>query len=79
MKKTLELDRPLDDPSVRGTLRVGAQQNLIADLNSWFEFQRARNLTSHTYNEETAEEVYGVALKFPSFAHDLVQKISARP
>lgn len=78
LQKVLESDRPLDDPGVRGILRESARQGLISQLDTWFSFQKARNLTSHTYNEDTAEEVYGIALALPALTHELVAKVSAR-
>ena len=53
--KILEADRPLDDGSVKGILRESGKLGYINSVETWFEFQRARNLTSHTYNEEVAE------------------------
>lgn len=39
------------------------QAGLIADGNAWSEAQKKRNLTSHTYDEKLADEVYGYVLK----------------
>lgn len=75
LQRWLEADRPLDDTSVRGILRTAATRGLIGNLDLWFEFQRARNLTSHTYNEVTAEEVYAVALKITDPARELLSKL----
>ena len=66
LQKVLESDRPLTDNSVRGILRTAAERGLIANIERWFAFQKARNITSHTYIEATAEEVYGVALGLPA-------------
>ena len=72
LQRVIELDRPLEDSSVRGILREAAQRGLIAELPIWFQFQESRNLTSHTYNEETAEEVYRVAVTLPAKAQALL-------
>ena len=42
----------------RQTLQESLQAGLIDDGNAWSEIQRYRNLTSHTYNERLADEVY---------------------
>lgn len=42
----------------RQALQEGLQAALIDDGNAWSEIQRYRNLTSHTYNERLADEVY---------------------
>jgi nucleotidyltransferase substrate binding protein (TIGR01987 family) len=52
----------------RDIFREALQRDLILDGNAWSEMQRMRNLTSHTYDEKLAEQVYqfirgnGVAL-----------------
>jgi nucleotidyltransferase substrate binding protein (TIGR01987 family) len=42
----------------RQALREALQAALIEDGNVWSEIQRYRNLTSHTYDEKLADEVY---------------------
>ena len=40
------------------TLQAALQAGLIEDGNAWSDLQKMRNLTSHTYNESLADEVY---------------------
>ena len=42
----------------RDATREAFKRELITDGDSWMEMIKKRNLTSHTYNEETAEEIY---------------------
>ena len=42
----------------RETLQAALQAGLIEDGNSWSDLQKMRNLTSHTYNEDLADDVY---------------------
>lgn len=42
----------------RQALRESLQAALIEDGNVWSEIQRYRKLTSHTYDERLAEDVY---------------------
>ncbi|UHD17708.1 HI0074 family nucleotidyltransferase substrate-binding subunit [Thiocapsa bogorovii] len=42
----------------RQALRESLQAALLDDGNAWSEIQRYRNLTSHTYDERLADEVY---------------------
>ncbi|QWV94996.1 nucleotidyltransferase substrate binding protein [Geomonas oryzisoli] len=42
----------------RETLQSSLEAGFIEDGNAWSDLQKMRNLTSHTYNEELAEEVY---------------------
>jgi nucleotidyltransferase substrate binding protein (TIGR01987 family) len=61
--------------SPRQTLQESLQAGLIDDGNAWSEIQRYRNLTSHTYNERLADEVYAFigSSALPRF-QDLAQR-----
>ena len=41
----------------RDTIREAFRRELINDGNAWMEMLADRNLTSHTYNESTAETI----------------------
>ena len=45
------------------------QKGLIKDGNAWMEMIKSRNLTSHTYNESTSEEIIEkiTQLYYPAF------------
>lgn len=43
----------------RETIQEALQAGLIEDGNLWTDMQKMRNLTSHTYKEKLAEDVYG--------------------
>jgi nucleotidyltransferase substrate binding protein (TIGR01987 family) len=53
----------------RETWQQALQVGLIHDGNAWSEAQKNRNLTSHTYDEKLAEDVYRYILKegYPLF------------
>lgn len=76
--KVLESDKPLEDRSIREILRTAHNHGLIDQLDLWFKMHEARNLTSHTYNQKTAEEVYNVALGLQERALFLIQQIQKR-
>lgn len=78
LKRYLETDKPLQDDSVKGVLREAHSRKLISDIEKWFEFHKARNLTSHTYNEDTAEEVYEIAKKFPKYCEELITNLEVK-
>lgn len=42
----------------RETMQEALQAGFIADGNLWSDLQKMRNLTSHTYREQLAEDVY---------------------
>ncbi|WP_406628438.1 nucleotidyltransferase substrate binding protein [Ornithobacterium rhinotracheale] len=53
----------------RDATRQAFKANLIEDGDNWLKMIHNRNLTSHTYNEETSEEIYGniVTIFYPLF------------
>lgn len=58
--------------------RIAADKGLINDPLPWFTYHKARNETSHTYNEKTAEETYIVALQFVKDAQYLLNKLELK-
>ena len=55
--------------------RIAAKCGLIKDPESWFVYGDARNLTAHTYSEDTAEIVFEAAVKFIGDAKYLLSKL----
>ena len=58
--------------------RLGAEHRLINRVEDWMIYHRARNLTSHTYRQATAEEVYAVIPAFTESAKGLLVALEAR-
>lgn len=54
----------VDGVSRRQLYRLAGESHLIDSINDWMDFHIARNRTSHTYNLDTAEDVYRIALEF---------------
>jgi len=48
----------LEAYSPRDSVRTAFQLGLIQEHSDWFRMLEDRNLTSHTYNEVTAETIY---------------------
>ena len=48
----------IEAKSPRETWQKALQAGLATDGNLWSDLQKMRNLTSHTYNEKLADEVY---------------------
>jgi nucleotidyltransferase substrate binding protein (TIGR01987 family) len=59
----------------KNTFREGARLGLVRDPEAWIQFVDARNLSSHTYKESLAEEVYTSAVSLPPYAEELVSAI----
>lgn len=72
LKRYFKINNNLDEDNVKNLFREGGKQGLIEDVEAWFGFQQARNLTSHTYSEKVAEEVYEAAKKFLPKAQSLL-------
>ncbi len=62
----------------RGATREAFKNGLIEDGEAWMEMIKARNLSSHTYNPEIAEEIVEDILTrfYPAFAQ-LARKFTA--
>ena len=53
----------------RDATREAFQLKLVADGKVWMDMIGSRNKTSHTYNEETADEIYDKIMNefYPAF------------
>lgn len=47
----------------RDATRLAFERGLIKEGHTWMEMIKSRNKTSHTYNEETANEIYTKATR----------------
>ena len=63
----------VDGVTRRELFRLAAENRLITDVDRWMEYHDARNQTSHTYNEETAQRVFGEATEFVHDAEQLLK------
>ena len=55
--------------------RIAAQNKLIGDVEKWFVFHEARNMTSHDYDGIKAEDVFNEAVIFPEYARKLQERL----
>jgi nucleotidyltransferase substrate binding protein (TIGR01987 family) len=58
--------------------RLAARFGLIKEPHAWFSYGDARNLTSHTYDEDKAETVYETAVDFLEDAKYLLERLQER-
>jgi nucleotidyltransferase substrate binding protein (TIGR01987 family) len=56
-------------------VREAAQQGIIDDPQAWIRYIDARNLTSHTYNEEVAQKVFKTVQEFFPALENLLKKL----
>lgn len=69
MKRFLEL-RGLESGSPKDTFRKAFEEGIINDPEIWFEFQKKRNLSVHTYNEENLDIIIE---SFDAFSAELIK------
>ncbi|MFZ5807382.1 MAG: HI0074 family nucleotidyltransferase substrate-binding subunit [Verrucomicrobiota bacterium] len=65
----------VEELTFKDFIRTGAEKGLIDEPTEWFGFKEKRNLTAHTYNETTAEDIYAVLGNFFKKAQFLLAQI----
>lgn len=80
LKRHLEMSglEKVDTFGIKELFRVGFEQGLIEDPVPWFDYLKKRNLTSHTYDEETAQTVFSAARLFLPDAQHLLSKLQEK-
>ncbi|MEI6519618.1 MAG: nucleotidyltransferase substrate binding protein [bacterium] len=58
--------------------RISAENKLISDVDVWMKYHRARNQTSHIYDEEISESVFHIATSFLTDAKDFLSNLEKR-
>ena len=74
MKRFLEA-QGFECGSPKDTYRKAALEKIIDDPELWFEFQRKRNLTVHTYEQENLDLIVSIFDAFSTEIHRLIQKL----
>lgn len=69
-----QLNDYLGKPSIgpKPSIRTAAEKEVIDNPETWLKFLEARNLTSHTYKQPLAKEVYEKAKAFPPLIDRLI-------
>ncbi|MCC6158190.1 MAG: nucleotidyltransferase substrate binding protein [Deltaproteobacteria bacterium] len=67
-----------DGVTRRELFRMAAENRLIDDVERWMRHHDARNRTSHTYDPNTAENVWLAARDFAGDARGLLAALTAR-
>jgi len=80
MKRFIEMDigEEADILSRKDLFRLSAERRLIEDFDNWLRYHKARNMTSHTYNENVANEVYQCAKDFSDDLQAFVKTMEQR-
>lgn len=78
LRRYLATEAAVDAFNLKDIFRQAGRQGIIRDVESWFAYLKGRNLTSHTYNEKTAEETYQLAADFLDDAQALLDELRRR-
>lgn len=82
MKRQIEQESPnpaeVDRLSFKDLLRTAAEKGIISNVEAWLVYRDQRNITSHTYDEDEAKNVYKTALNFYKDAESLLSKLEKR-
>ncbi|GAB4180407.1 MAG: HI0074 family nucleotidyltransferase substrate-binding subunit [Erythrobacter tepidarius] len=82
LKRRLVIDLPgtgeLDGMNYRTLIRTGAEQGLLDDVSARLIYRDKGNLTSHTYDEKKAKEVYAVIPAFAAHAGELFRRLHSK-
>lgn len=62
----------------KDVVREMVQNSYIKDVNIWLKAIDMRNLSSHTYKEDLAEQVYAFAKSFLTELKDLIAVIESK-
>jgi nucleotidyltransferase substrate binding protein (TIGR01987 family) len=76
MKRVLE-SRGLEAGSPKDTFRKAFEEKLIDNPEVWFEFQKLRNLSVHTYNEENLDIITSDFDTFSEEMQKLIKKLKS--
>lgn len=77
----LSLDEPMavDGMDFNAIIRKSSEISLICnDLEKWNDYRLARNLTSHTYDENKAMEVVGIVPQFEKEVEFILNELKMR-
>lgn len=55
--------------------RIAAENGLIRDFERWIEYHKARNASSHEYDEVRFHEIYEISIDFPHDAKLLLDAL----
>ena len=62
----------------RQLYRLAAKHGLLDDVEAWWDFHEARNMTSHTYSPPVALEVAEKARQFDAACAQLIAQLKAQ-
>ena len=64
--------------SPRDSIRIAFQLGVIQESPDWFRMLEDRNLTSHTYNEATADSIYSHLPTYTQLVRQALEELTRR-
>jgi len=64
--------------TMKELFRISAENRLITNVDAWFNYLKKRNITSHTYDQNIAGDVYTVAISFLCDAKELLKRLEEK-
>ena len=64
--------------SPRDSIRIAFQLGVIQESPEWFRMLEDRNLTSHTYNEATADSIYSHLPTYTQLVRQALEELTRR-
>lgn len=62
--KNFENDFDVRDINFKDFIRIAFERGVISNTEIWYDFRDNRNITSHTYHEKSADDVFSIIPKF---------------
>ncbi len=78
LKRYLETNAAFRETHLKEIFREAGRQELLDDVERWFAYLEARNLTSHTYNRATADKVFRQVKLFARDVDRLILELQRR-
>lgn len=79
MKRQLKLlaavQEEIDSSDFRDILRLSARAGLIDTVEDWLLYRKMRNVTSHTYDQDKAQQIYQQISDFLQSAQFLLNQL----
>lgn len=78
LKQIVETPEEIDSSDFRDVLRLSAKAGLITSMDDWLLYRKMRNITSHTYDHNKAQQIYHDISGFLQSAQALLTQLKQR-
>ena len=78
LKRIASNDLDIDSADFRDVIRLSLQYGLIERMEDWLDYRKMRNITSHTYDESKARQVYNGIFDFLESSRFLLKQLQPR-